>query len=1254
MVSAWNEQAARYLLASTICPRCDEELRDGMICRSCNADLRGDEGARLWAASQRAADAVLERQRLTEALPTVAPVTAAASDAPDAAVATATAPPRADAAVPAPTSQLSVQSVLAVAGAGLFAVAAIVFTFLNPDVGFAMRTTVIAVVTALFLAGAWMLRRRGVQFSAEAIGALGMVFLALDVWAFSEVAPAAVSAWAVAGLATFAAAAGMLAIAWRARIRSWWWTALLGLTCVPAFLGYAVGGWGAAWGHVGAAAAALGAQWLVRLAAPRFDSALNADRVTLTIVQLLASAVVLVQLVFLPAESPQTGVLGRAALLAALAVLAVVATRIGLPRFWSFAAGALGTAALVILPLAPQNLQAVWLTTLMPLAGALAVAASGLVGFVIGGGTVRARALQVGTLTIGLGAALPAGSVALTTFGSVALAFLGTGLAPFRGAAIEPGEAGAAGFGLPADAVLAGVLGLLAAAFGVAALAAAARRSEPPERRGGLPVGLLVLALWIGATGIAAFVGWPAFQPLAGAGVGIAVAVLATTAVAVPSSRFTRARSSVRAPFIALAHVALIGAAFISWIEPAITVPIGILLVATILVIGRPLPAGARVVHVAAAYAYGLVIFATALDRLGVVTIAVLCLTTTAAALCALAATLVRRVDARSWYAILIVTAVPFLIGVATVLREPNGWTALSTGVTFLLALALVLTRRPGLNRLVRSAAAAILVPSLAVVVVCLGSEFLQVSGSPVVLPVIAGIVAVVLPATKAIESALVGRGQDAVAAASVRLWIEISSFVTATIAVVLALVRDAAGLGTAMVVLVVLGLGFAATRIVAGRRYGWWLASASWTGALWCVWAMLGVDVVEPFTLPPALAAVIVGAVLTARRRRGAALFATGLACALVPSLVLLAAWGSTDAAFAWRTAALLAASVALLGAGVLLARVDDGSAMRMLRAPVFAGALVAAAAAPIQSVRWGLVRDVLAGVDPRIVMVPVLGLSLVGALLAVIAVWLLHDGAAKATTAAMSATTTTAKLDSWLLGTRWLFAPALVFLVAGPITAIRREWFAIWTLWVLMVLLLALALVTVALARRALPVLPPFWFTYALAWATGVQGWSERELRVEVFSLPLGLAVLAAGLIAMRPAVVVPSHPSPNSWPIGFQGSWPLLAPGIVLTFLPSVLATGTDPQLYRPILVIALALVAILVGSSRKLAAPFLLGLAVLPIENVVVFSAQVDRAVGAMPWWITLATAGAVLLAIAVGSERRTNQGGGVAARLRELE
>ncbi len=326
-------------------------------------------------------------------------------------------------------------------------------------------------------------------------------------------------------------------------------------------------------------------------------------------------------------------------------------------------------------------------------------------------------------------------------------------------------------------------------------------------------MGVLELSLWLGAFGMVALVGWSGLAPLVQAVAGIVVAVLAAGAVLVPWSRFTSARPAVGAPFIMLAHVALVEAAFITWIHPTITVPVGIAITAAVLVVARAVPVGVRFVHVAVAYAYALVLFATALDRAGVVTIAVLCLTTTFAALSALAATVVRRVDARSWYAILVVTAVPFFIGVASVLSERSGWTALSTGVTFLLALALVLTRRPGLNRFVRSAAAALLVPALAVVVVCLGAEFLEVSGSPIVLPIVAAIVAVALPATKAIEAALVRHGLGSGDAASVRLWIEVSSLMTAAIAVVLALVRESAGLGTTIAVLVLLGLGAAATR---------------------------------------------------------------------------------------------------------------------------------------------------------------------------------------------------------------------------------------------------------------------------------------------------------------------------------------------------------------------------------------------------------------------------------------------------------
>ena len=71
------------------------------------------------------------------------------------------------------------------------------------------------------------------------------------------------------------------------------------------------------------------------------------------------------------------------------------------------------------------------------------------------------------------------------------------------------------------------------------------------------------------------------------------------------------------------------------------------------------------------------------------------------------------------------------------------------------------------------------------------------------------------------------------------------------------------------------------------------------------------------------------------------------------------------------------------------------------------------------------------------------------------------------------------------------------------------------------------------------------------------------------------------------------------------------------------------------------------------ARDLAAQRCDGLIVLPIENVFVFSVQIGRGIESMPWWITLAVMGAVLLIIAVTAERRTGEAGTVAARMRDL-
>ena len=589
---------------------------------------------------------------------------------------------------------------------------------------------------------------------------------------------------------------------------------------------------------------------------------------------------------------------------------------------------------------------------------------------------------------------------------------------------------------------------------------------------------------------------------------------------------------------------------------------------------------------------------------------------------------------------------------------ERSGWTALSTGLIFLLALALVLTRRRGLGTALRAVAAALLVPSLAVVVVCLGAQLLVSSGSPVVPRVTATIVALVLPSTALLRTALARHGLGERDATAARLAVETSSLLTAGIAVGLGLAREAAGLGTTFLVLAILGAGALATALWGGRRYGWWVAGAAFTGALWCAWGLAGVVIAEPYLLPPALAAAVVGGVLTARgrgggRRLGVPLYAAGLAVAVVPVLLLLAVVGTpavvggaalpaagigadaaADATTAGRAFGLLGASWALLAAGGVFGRVHR---LQPLRLPTLAAAIVAGAGGAVQGVRLGLGFDAVAGPMPLVAVCA--ALSLLGAVPAF---------------AAARGIQLSAPPGSRLRRTRWLTAPATVYLAAGTWAGIERDWFAIWAMWGLMLCYL-MAVVAVAWRLRTHRTsLPPVWFVFAIAFVTAVVAWSPRDLRVEWFSLPLGAFLLAAGALMLRaPARDAASAGTLNSWPARFRGSWALLAPGLVVLLSASMTATFTDPLTWRAILVMTLALGAILVGASRRLAAPFVIGIVVLPIENALVFAVQLGRGIASMPWWITLAVVGAVLLIIAVTYERRAAGEGGFVARLRDL-
>jgi hypothetical protein len=1238
---AWSEAAAKYLRSSTSCPRCERGPVEPDHCPHCGAILVGEVADELRAVSADAAELLTLRQEIIGRLTTRAAFAPPPTGQPAAATPTAvSATPGAAlpvAAAPASSSQVSLQSVLAIAGAVLVAVAIVVFRFFNVDVDISVRRVVIAIVTVVFLGFAWLLARVRLTFSAEAVGALAMVFVALDIWAISEIVPDGVSAWTFAAVATLVASLLTLLIAVLVRLRTWLWLALVGLVFVPAFFGYAVDGpWSAIVGHLGSVAVALLGFEIAQRLSTRFDSPQRADRVTMTIAAAFFGAIALLGLPTVSVPDRSEWVLGAAFVFAVLAALSGLATRTLAPRGWSFAVGALATAAAAILPLALDLTTDAWLLALAPAAAAVALAALAVIPWPA---AVRRRPLRAGALVVALGAALPA-------FFAAALQFLSPLVQAFSYGVLPPTDdppADAPPFWLdpmsnvvfvPAEWSLATILGIGASALGVLGLAWAVRREGTSARP------WLILAAWLVAATLTAAPGWTALSRPGQLVAGVVIALgLVVALLLVP--RMRAAAMSLRAPLLVAAHAILFNAAVLSWGDDRVTVAAGAALVAVLAVLAMAMPQPYRPLYVAVGYGYALILVARGLDLLGLDAIPVISYTATVASVFALVVTLVRRVRAPLWYAVLVVTAVPFVIGVATMIVERTWETALANTAIFALSLTLTLTRRPGLTRIERSGAAALLLPSLAVVVVNVIPQILETGivpawngggGAPVTLPLIATIVALVLPTTPLIAGSL-RRGDVADGdVASVRQWIEISGFVTGGIAALLSLVLETPDLSTSLLVFLIIGIGAAAASVFAKRRYGWWLAAASWTAALWCVWGLVGIRDVEPYVYPPAVGAVIIGVVLSLRGRNGASLVAPGLAIGIVTSLVVLAVSGSgEDAVLPWRALALLAASAVLLLIGIMLDRRLERLAV--LRVPVLVASIGAAAAGAVQAVRYGQEADDLGLGHPDLVVWPVLVFSVVAAILA-------------------------AEAGRYLRPThRWLLVPALVFLVVGPISAVAPGVATMWMLWGLTLALLAFMLVTVLRALRASTgaeptILPPTWVVFVVAWCVAVAGWSVRDLNVEWFSLPLGLALIGAGALALRRDPV--GAGTLTSWPVGFTRSWTVLAPGIVVTVLPSVLATGTNPATWRAILVLALALAALLIGALLRYAAPFVLSLVTFGVEILVILVVLVaGRDIDPVVFYVAAGAAGFILITVAIWFERRSRGDGATSARMRDL-
>ena len=1219
--TTWGESVARHLLDGATCPVCQGAL-DAGCCARCGSDLRGPIGADVWRASLAAAVAMRARDAVLSRVPVVSEEVATTS-VPVSASLPATPSPVASAAPPqpptgslasegqeSPEGSATVQSVLATAGAGLFAVAAIVFTYFNPDLADrALRSVIVGLITLLFLGGAWLLARRGLRFSAEAVGGLGLVFAGLDIHAVAQLAAPGVDPWLTAAVITAVAALVMRGAGVRRGIRIWQWAAVIALSVTPAMLG-AAGGTplAAVCGAIGAAfAGAVIIEWL---------RPATVERVTLVAVQLIASGTALILLWGIDAGGPSGFLLTASGLLVLIAAHAVFAARQMLARLWAFGAGVTASAAIVlavyaITPL--RELSTPWHFAILPAAASLAFVLVGAVAPLPR--SVPRGYLAGGALTVLAAPALvllaSAGITGVTTVGGFLRQL------PWTDAA------GIAGWGAP--------FGLAAVGCGLAAFSALAR-----DRVGIRVLAVPMARLALGAEAVAVLVlGCGGLLVLPGAVAVLTGAVIVIAAVLrwMPTQT---AAVGVRVILLVTAHLALVASVMVAWRDASVVPLAGVATLIALGALAAVRPVRWRFLYVGAGFAYGLVLVATALGEAGVGGIAQLCVTASAGLLVAISATYVPQIGARAWQAVLVVSAVPFGIGVLQVVVERSGWTALSTGLMFVLALTLLLTRRPGLTPAVRTVAAGMLVPTLAVVVVCLGAQLLASSGSPVALPIVAVLVALALASSSLVRGALVTRGHAVATADAARIAIEASALLTGVIATGLAVGREAAGLGTALIVLLIIGFGSVASGLFAGRRFAWAVAGASFTGALWCVWGISGVDLLEAYLLPPTLGAALVAALLTIRGRRATALYSAGLFVAIGPLLAIVAVVepdATGQSAVSWRVGGLLAAAWALLLLEMLIRRTTVGSRthrLRVLRIPTLVAAALSATVGPLQGIRLGLGWD-FAGLHGAGLFTACFGVSAAGAA----ALALAARGVRHAATE-----------DSVLRTTRWLGAPAALALAAGTWWAIERDWFSIWPMWMLMIGYLIATVATASrVSRGEKTTAPPVWFLFAIAFVTSIVAWSPRDLRVEWFSLPLGAFLLIAGALAMRHGETdaKAQRATIDSWPGRWTGSWALLAPGIVTMMLASIVSTFTDPLTWRAILVMVLALAAILVGSRNRLAAPFLLGLIVLPIENVFVFSVQIGRGIESMPWWITLAVMGAVLLIIAVHG--RAAHGGG---------
>jgi len=142
-----------------------------------------------------------------------------------------------------------------------------------------------------------------------------------------------------------------------------------------------------------------------------------------------------------------------------------------------------------------------------------------------------------------------------------------------------------------------------------------------------------------------------------------------------------------------------------------------------------------------------------------------------------------------------------------------------------------------------------------------------------------------------------------------------------------------------------------------------------------------------------------------------------------------------------------------------------------------------------------------------------------------------------------------------------------------------------------------------------------------------------------VEAGTVPLALALVAAGMVHLKR---VPA-----------AGSWPALAPGLLLLLVPSLLLDLSFSPLWRVVGLGVVAIAVLLLGTARRLQAPFVLGATVLLVHALAQLWPWISLLYVSVQWWLWLGIGGVLLIVLAARYEQRIQNLKSVALKISAL-